>query len=513
MGPPALRPSNGLPAIRADYPFDPALGETRRVAQSDTAIRRASDEDEGAVAAVPPGWTWERALPWVMALVFAGLYATLSVARLERLAIRSFDLGIFEQAIRHYAHFQAPIVDLEGAGHNFLGDHWNPAIVVFAPFYRLFPSPVTLLVGQALVIALGVVPITRAGMRHVGRWSGVAVGLAFGVSYGIQSAVDFDVHDVCLAVPLLAFALEAYLAGRWRRVVFWAAPLVLVKEDLGLTVALLGVVLILVGARRWGVGLGVFGLASLALTVKVLIPYFNAEGRVGSAKLAALPGTGNLLQRVSDLALQVLTPGPKMTTVLLLLVVTAFLSLRSPLLILVLPTLAWRLISTNQNFGGQSFHYDLVLMPIIFAALIDGVVRAGRGRWRPLRWYARAAPALALAVGLFFCTRYAFKDLVVPATYQPSARAQGADRVLSRIPDGATVESDLGLIAKLTNRTRVFYVGSAAPVVPQFFLVDDKAGWNPPLSDPVRYAESLHSGATYVLVTGGDGYRLLRRVG
>jgi uncharacterized membrane protein len=482
------------------------------VVQSDTVIRRESGEDEGAGAMSPPRWTWERVLPWVMALVFAGVYATVSVARVERLAIRSFDLGIFEQAIRHYAHFQAPIVDLEGAGHNFLGDHWNPAIVVFAPFYRLFPTPVTLLVGQALAIALGVVPITRAGMRHLGRWPGVAVGLAFGMSYGIQSAVDFDFHEMCLAVPLLAFGLEALLAGRWARVVAWVAPLVLVKEDLGLTVAAIGLVLVLVGARRWGVGLAAFGLAFLSLTVKVLIPYFNAEGRVGSAKLAALPGTGNLLNSLADVALQVVTPGPKATTVLLLLVVTVFLSLRSPLMILVLPTLAWRLISTNQNFGGQSFHYDLVLMPIIFAALIDGAVRARRGRWRPLRWYARTAPGLALLVGMFFCTRYAFKDLVVPATYQPSPRAQAADRVLAQIPDGATVETDLGLIAKLTNRTRVFYVGNAAPVVPQFFLIDDKAGWSPPLPDPVKYAESLHPGATYVFVTGGDGYRLLRRV-
>ena len=470
-----------------------------------------SDEDDTRVV-MPLRPIWERALPWVMALAFAGLYATISVARFERLGTRSFDLGIFEQAIRHYAHLQAPIVDLEGAGHNFLGDHWNPAIAVFAPFYRLFPTPVTLLVGQAVVIAVGVVPMTRAGMRHLGRWPGVAVGLAFGMSYGIQAAVDFDFHEVALAVPLLAFALEAFLAGRWTGVVAWAAPLVLVKEDLGLTVAAIGLVLGLVGARRWGVGLVAFGLASFALTMTVLIPHFNAEGSTGFSRLETQPGTGTLLQRLLDLTLDVATPGPRATTMLLLLVVTAFLGLRSPLMILVLPTLAWRFVSTNENFWGQSFHYDLVLMPIVFAALVDGVVRARRGRWRPLRWYARAAPALALLVGLFLCTRYPFRDLVDPATYQPSPRAKAAERILSEIPDGATVETDLGLIAKLTNRTRVFFVGGAAPVVPQFVLIDDNAGWNPPLPDPVQYAESLHPGTTYVLVNDDDGYALMRRV-
>jgi uncharacterized membrane protein len=488
---------------------DAGLGQPAVLGASETAIPAARSAGEGSGDLTSPGRTWERALPWVMALVFAGLYTTISVARFERLADRSFDLGIFEQAIRAYAHLQAPIVDLEGAGHNFLGDHWNPAIAVFAPFYRLFPTPVTLLVGQGVSIALAVVPITRAGMRHLGRWPGVAVGLAFGMSYGIQSAVDFDVHEVALAVPLLAFGL----AGRWTRAAAWVAPLVLVKEDLGLTVALFGLLLVLAGARRRGIGLAVFGLASCALTMMVLIPHFNVSGASGWSRLGVTPAAGSGMQHLFALALELVTPGPKATTVLLLLVVTVFVSLRSPLMILVLPTLAWRLISANQNFGGQSFHYDLVLMPIIFAALIDGVLRARRGRWAPVRQYARAAPALALLVGMFFCTRFAFKDLVVAATYQPSPRAQAADAVLSRIPDNATVESDIGLLAKLTNRTRVFYIGNAAPVVPQFMVIDDKAGWNPPLADPVRYAESLHPGATYVVVTAGDGYRLLRRIG
>ena len=475
-------------------------------------ISGAIDADEGTGAPTPRA-AWERALPWVMALVFACLYATISVARFQRMVIASFDLGIFEQAVRHYASLQAPIVDLEGAGQNFLGDHWSPAIAVFAPFYRLFPNPVTLLVGQAVAIAVGVVPITRAGMRHLGRWSGVAVGLAFGMSYGIQSAVSFDVHDVCLAVPLLAFALEAFLAGRWPAVVAWAAPLVLVKEDLGLTVAALGLVLVLVGARRWGFGLAAFGLASAALTMKVLIPAFKTGGSGRLSELTAQSGAGDsLLHRLLTLPLEVATSEPRAATVLLLLGVTAFLATQSPLLILVVPTLAWRFVSTNQSFWGQLYHYDLVLMPIVFAALIDGVRRARRDSWRPLRVYARAAPTLALLVGLFLCTRYAFKDLVDPATYRPSPRAPAAERILSKIPDGATIETDLGLINQLTHRTRVFYVGKAAPLVPQFVLIDDLAGWNPPLPDPAQYAKSLHPGTTYVLVTRDDGYSLMRRV-
>jgi len=290
------------------------------------------------------------------------------------------------------------------------------------------------------------------------------------------------------------------------------APLVLVKEDLGLTVAAVGVVLALRGARRRGLGLAAFGLASFALTMTVLIPHFSPDGSASWSRAGGAPGTTTLLQRLANLPMEVVTPGPKATTVVLLLLVTVFLSLGSPLMILVVPTLAWRLVSANENWWGQSYHYDLVLMPIVFAALVDAAMRARRGRWRPLGWYARAAPALALLVGAFFCTHYAFKDLVDPLTYQ-APRAEAAARVMSHIPNGATVETDLGLIAQLTSRTRVFFLGNTKPVVPQFVLLDDiSGGLNPPPPDPVAYAESWHPGTTYELLTEDGGYRLMRRV-
>ena len=45
--------------------------------QREAVITRASDEDDGTRTVTPRRSTWERALPWVMALVFAGLYATI----------------------------------------------------------------------------------------------------------------------------------------------------------------------------------------------------------------------------------------------------------------------------------------------------------------------------------------------------------------------------------------------------------------------------------------------------
>ena len=52
--------------------------------------------------------------------------------------------------------------------------------------------------------------------------------------------VNFDFHEIAFAVPLLAFSLSALVRGRARATMWWALPLVLVKEDQGFTVAAIG---------------------------------------------------------------------------------------------------------------------------------------------------------------------------------------------------------------------------------------------------------------------------------
>jgi len=92
---------------------------------------------------------WMRFAPWLWALLLALAYTALSVSNYLRYEIRSWDLGIFTQTIAGYARLDPPVVNLKGAGLNVLGDHFSPLLAALAPFYRLWPTPVTLLVAQA----------------------------------------------------------------------------------------------------------------------------------------------------------------------------------------------------------------------------------------------------------------------------------------------------------------------------------------------------------------------------
>ncbi len=452
--------------------------------------------------------------PYLLGLVFTAVYAVISLARVHRLGTRSWDVAIFEQAIRGYAHLGAPIVDVKGPGYNLLGDHFSPLLVVFAPFYRLFPGPSTLLVGQALLVGLSVAILTWTAVRHLGRGAGTAVGVAYGLSWGIQSAVNFDFHEVCLAVPLLVLTGTAYLDQRWGRLALWSGLLLLVKEDMGITVAALGVCLLVVGARRWGAALVAGGVGSFLLTVVIVVPALNADGTYAYwSKFDSQDGGTPLLARLMSLPAQMVTPTTKLETIVLALAVTGLIALWSPFVLLAVPTLAWRFLGDNPYYWGTDWHYSLTLMPVMFVALVDGVVRARRSGWRWLRSYASHVPAVATSVALVLCLQFPFRDLVRPETYDASPRAQAAQAVLALVPAGASVETDIGLMTQLATDRDVYWIGNDnAGVTPQYVLVDSSAGWSGAPPSAARLAEQRHPGARYREIFDSDGYRLAKRV-
>lgn len=460
---------------------------------------------------VPGTWL----LPGGIATLFGAVYIVLSVARYDRINVASWDLAIFSQAARSYAERGYPIVDVKGPGFNLLGDHFSPVLALFAPLWAAVPSPVTLLVAQAILLSFSVGVVCALAVRHLGRAAGITVGLAYGLSFGIAQAVDFDVHEVSFAVPLLALAGGAYLRRDWSAVCLWSAPLVLVREDQGLTLVAIGLVLVLVGARRWGAGLIVFGVLATVIILLVVIPALNLDGYDYWSRLTGddkSPGGAEVPE--IPLLLRFVWPPEKIETLLITFGVTGFLALRSPWALVAVPTLGWRFFATYDYYWGTDWHYSVTLMPVLFVALVDGLVRARASRPAWLARYAGHGAAVALTVALAFIPQYAFADLYKSQTYADTEQEHAAERVLELVPDGAVVETDIGLMAPLVAGHQVYFYGTNTgpkAVTSEWMVLDPR--YSGGQIDIVDWASDRWPGTQWRAHDVGGGYLVAERVG
>lgn len=453
-----------------------------------------------------------RLLPWLLASVFFALYTMLSVRKHVRLGTTGYDLGIFEQAVRAYAEGRAPVSDLKAPGFMLLGDHFHPILMTLAPVYRLFPGPITLLVAQAVLLAVSVVPVVRLTVQRFGGPTALAIGVAYGLSWGLQTTVDFDFHEVVFAVPLLAFSIEKLLQQRWAAAAAWAVPLVLVKEDLPLTVAAIGGYLILRGQRRLGTWLLCGGIAGFLLILKVLIPAFHPAGVYGFA--GDLGNDMSWWEVLLDAPNRLVNPETKLMTLAALLAPTAFLAMFSPVALIAVPTLLWRFMSVNPFHWGVGFHYSAVLMPIMYLALVDAL---SKGKViLPARTFVRTR---RVVIGVCVLTAVAgltaapLSKLTKTETWQENPRAAAAHRLMDMIPSGATVAASNSLAPQLTRRytVRLFPAMQGRQTTAEWVVVDTRfANWPVPARQQAAEVATLRESG-YRTMAEEDDYVLLRR--
>ena len=523
--------------------------------------------------------------------------------------VPSWDLAIFSELAKAYAHFQAPIVPVKGDGYNLLGDHFHPILLLLGPIWRLFPTPLSLLITQDLLLAVSAWPLTRLASRLTNQWVAGALGLVYVLSWGMQGAVEAQFHEIAFAMPMLAYASVAFVERRWVAVTAWSAPLVLVKEDMGLTVLMIGVAVILTSlvpawyrtctvirpgvhgaddpddaaeaaeadaARnrrrglRLGVGMIVGGIATFLFSILVFLPAFNINGvwDYGLSSQDKPTSPDALPQKVKVVVMLILTSG--------------IIGVTSPWLLVVLPTLAWRFLGSVEFYWvWDNWHYNATLMPIALGALLDVVARRrmhgsyaadrpvrevgvdgravmdssaeaaeGEGAgadesdvdsprrhpaafptWLtvPLRHRFVVATSILIVVAtgvltspylpLWKATDQKFDPLSAEAKETDEAkrpethRVAVAREVIATIPEGATVVTDLSLLAYLVPRAEVSWVGTSGPDK-EYIVMSRNSSSQWGTTNAATWGEQ-HSkqGADYSLIFNKDGYQIAKRNG
>ena len=560
----------------------------------------------------------------LLAAAVMALYTYYSLQQMKHWVTPSWDLAIFTQMAQAYSHFSVPIVPIKGPDFNLWGDHFHPILVLLGPVYALFPSPTTLLVVQNALVAFASFAIVRFTQRAfalgqkaelaatgtaepaqnakpakyqgvIPTITGLLLGAGFALSFGVQQAIAAQFHEVAFAVPLLAMSLgylvlASRVSGTERArylayACWWSLPIAFVKEDMGITVAAIGLIIFIrtgwlstavdILMPRLSAGtpapmrtrmqqlysswartpavaestmVMMWGVFWSVVAIYVILPYFNSGGNFDYAdKVNFSAALGDPFGSV----LQMLSNNTKLATLGLLLITGAILWVISPLAAIALPTLAWRLLSTMESYWASTWHYSLVLMPVVFLALLDAVLRVRYGvvpAAIPVRSAARAAdststrdagataepgrlttlarrmpvwvlPAVALLL--------AASPIFVAGSQQPLASLSNAQFTASaltttdqmkqdavqKVPEGVTVASDLSILTQLIPGRTVYWIGHTGEPAPDYVVIDRRSnswGGNPP-TNAAQYAADRygHSYAKYATVGTID---IVRRV-
>jgi uncharacterized membrane protein len=385
---------------------------------SESTVEQRAEADR-----IPRRWPSRlRVQNWPLVYIVVGcfaFYVLYSFTEHLQYLTNAYDLGIFDQEVRAYAHFHAPVVPLKAPGYVILGDHFSPILALLAPLYWIWDSPYMLLLAQAALVASAVPVVYRFTRRRSGRRFALAISALYGFAWPIQTLVDFDFHEVAFAVPILALVIDALDRRDHRAVLLWSLPLLFVREDMGILIAIVGAIMLIrdrairraalgksptrrsmpsrVGQtgrsealREGGSGgragivapvLLIGGLIAYEATTRWVIPAFSPDhtfaywqfGVIGSNLPDAL---FHIVTRPWHAAHVFVTPGVKFLTLTYLVLPLALLSLRSPYVVIALPLLAERFFNQRENLWTPHFQYDALPWLILTLAAIDGA-----GRW------------------------------------------------------------------------------------------------------------------------------------
>ena len=402
-------------------------------------------------------------------VAFAAGFSALSVLRHRAFQTGRFDLGNMVQAVWSTAHgHPLQVTGLRGDEISRLAAHFDPALVVFAPLWLVWPSPDSLLVAQSVAVALGAVPVFWLARKHL---ESERAGLGFALAYLFYPPTQWltlnEFHPVALACPLLLFAFWYLDEGRLLPFALFAIAAATTKEEVGFVVAGLGIWYALARGRRIeGALIAVAGVAVSAFAIEVVIAHFN---RAGSSSFLARynevggsPG-GILRTAVTD-PWKIVTSaftGRGLGYLAQLLLPLGLLALFSPLiLVAAVPELAANLLSAATTQTSIRFHYTAGLIPVLVAGSVLGAARIVRHRPHLTAPLATGAVVLAVAsnyaLGAIPLWRYLPGGEQTDATAaQVTAHDRIAARALRLIPPTAVVSATNTLGAHLSARRRM----------------------------------------------------------
>lgn len=427
----------------------------------------------------------------VLLIVATIILSGMSMLRHYQFQTQAWDMGIFVQFFHNTIRgniAQTTIAEIP----NHLGVHWSPFLLLLAPLYALVPSPYTLLLIQALVLALGAVPLYFLAEDALKNKKHALIISGTYLFYPALHWINwYDFHEIAFSPALFIAAAYFLQKQRWRWAAFFLLLAASVKEDVIMATLALGLWFIVRACReaksdnndknqraaqtRLAVGciIAVASAIYFLLVIKVFMPALGG----GLLRLDRYAHFGN--------------SAPEIITTMLknpLLVLSTFFApqkliyyfwLFAPVLflpffggtafILLIPGLLENgLTAFSSQFAG-TYQYDAILIPGIFIATVYGL-RNIRERWPSI---ARKTIVLFVAMSaMSFVARSPLSPLSFPTElFKKNNHWETFRQMVREVPPDASVAASTLLVPHIAQREHIYILGQE-PFLVDYVLID-----------------------------------------
>ena len=413
----------------------------------------------------------------------AFIVATITCLRYKTFSSPNFDFGLFCNMFHNMKETGLPMVTSERNGLlSHFAVHISPVYYILLPFYYIFPSPLTLQIGQAVVLASGVIPVFLIAKR-LGLSAKVAV-LVSGI-YALYPAIScgcfYDIHENCFLAPLLLWMFYFFEAEKYIPMYIFAVGVLSVKEDAAIYVLIFALFAILSRKKYLhGAILAIGSLSYFGIALYILVNYgdgaminrfnnliFNLDdGLIGAVK-TALVNPGFLLTQLFATGTSSWDKVVYLFQMFLPLGLLPFCTRRPSRWLLIAPMLM-NLVTMYQYQYNINFQYNFGVSAFLVYALLINLPELHAPTRRNLL-------ALGAAACLFMYSFY-----VMPSYNSYTKRYNEGketyaqmEAILDTIPEDASLNVSTFLLAYVADRDVIYelnYHGDAADV--DFVVLD-----------------------------------------
>lgn len=436
--------------------------------------------------------------------------AVFTIYRYKAYCNSCFDLGLFTQMYHSMINDLSLVTTCERD--KFLSHfaiHCSPIYYLLLPFYYFFPSSITLLVAQAVLIASGVVPLV--GICRKNKFTNLTT-LFFSITYlfcaELIGPCFYEFHENAFLPPLLMWLFYAIESNKKILLYVFTVLVLCVKEDAPIYIVCIGLYLLF---RKDKTGMRKHGaiIASIAavyfVTVTSLMGKFG-EGVMTSRTYGNLmidqdAGFGEIIKTV------IMNPSYFLSqlvreenfifflTVMVPLGMMPFFTKKFSRLLLLCPFVLMNLASGYYYARDIGFQYVFgTTTCLIYAVIINSADLRPKKRQIISAYVAMASVYMSVAM---HSGKVNYRDIYI----NNQEKYQRQDELLASIPDDASVLCDTFYIPPIANRDEIYMMDDGdlyTPFTTDFVIVridteNSQAEINKALSEGYTYYNGYES--------------------